>query len=286
MQFFAESLDLSDSAFTLLRDLIHRRLGIYFEPGKKGMLADKLSPLVLERGFASFMDLYYLLKYENDEADWRRVMDALSVQETYFWREFDQVRALAETVVPQWAAAHPDKTLRIWSAACASGEEPLSIAMALQEAGWFERLPIEIWASDASPSALAKAKKGMYRGRSFRSLPEEMREKYFTAVSHPNPGVNNQSWQIDGELHGRINWRLANLTDEAEIADLAAAPVIFCRNVFIYFSSEAVQNTVHHFYDWMPSPGYLFIGASESLFRLTTRFALEEVGGAFVYVKP
>lgn len=286
MQFFAESLDLSDSAFTLLRDLIHRRLGIYFEPGKKSLLADKLSPLVIERGFTSFMDLYYLLKYDNDEADWRQVMDALSVQETYFWREFDQVRALVAALVPQWAAAHPNETLRIWSAACASGEEPLSIAMALNEAGWFERLPIEVWASDASPGALAKAKKGVYRGRSFRSLPAELHEKYFTAVSHPNPGLNHQSWQIDRDLHGRIHWRLANLADEREIANLAAAQVIFCRNVFIYFSPETVQNTVHHFFEQMPSPGYLFIGASESLFRLTTRFALEELSGAFVYVKP
>ncbi len=280
MHFFSETLNLPDSAFKLLRDLIHQRTGIFFEPGKKELLADKLSPLVIERGFASFMDLYYLLKYDNNEADWRQMIDALSVQETYFWREFDQVQALVDEVVPQWASMHPRQTLRIWSAACASGEEPLSIALALNEARWLERLPIEIIASDASQKALTKARQGVYGGRSFRSLPPKLKEKYFTAV----PGSNGRQWRIDEKIHGRIRWQLANLVDEADVAELAA-PVIFCRNVFIYFSPESVQNTVQRFFARMPTPGYLFIGASESLFRLTTDFALREIGGAFVYVK-
>ena len=85
-------------------------------------------------------------------------MDAISVQETFFWREMDQVRALVEVLVPKYFATHTWEPLRIWSAACATGEEPLTIAIALNEAGWFRRAPIEIYASDGSPSAIAKAK--------------------------------------------------------------------------------------------------------------------------------
>ena len=139
---------------------------------------DKLSPLIVQRGFSSFLDYYYLLKYdENSHSEWRNVMNALSVQETYFWREIDQVRALANTILPQWVSTHPGQTFRIWSAGCATGEEPLTIAMALQEAGWFDRVPIEINASDASSSAIEKARKGIYRERAFRNLAPERRSK-------------------------------------------------------------------------------------------------------------
>jgi hypothetical protein len=99
-----------------------------------------MAPLVVERGFRSFLDLYYLLKYDEVSAAeaWRHVLDALSVPETYFWREMDQIRAIVCRVVPELARRGAGG-IRIWSAPCASGEEPLTIAMALNEAGWFDR---------------------------------------------------------------------------------------------------------------------------------------------------
>ncbi|HEX8088167.1 MAG TPA: protein-glutamate O-methyltransferase CheR, partial [Blastocatellia bacterium] len=103
MAFYADTLGLTDSAFTLLRDLIHERVGLFYENGKSDLLKDKLSTLVIERGFNSFLDYYYLLKYDaGAEQEWRRVTDALSVPETYFWREMDQVRALVNVIVPQY----------------------------------------------------------------------------------------------------------------------------------------------------------------------------------------
>jgi len=278
MPFYAETLGLNDSQFILLRDLIHERTGLSFENGKRDLLADKLSPCVVERGFGNFLDYYYLLKYDaNAQAEWQRVMDALSVQETYFWREIDQVRALVDVIVPQHFAAYPLVPLRLWSAACATGEEPLTIAMVLNEAGWFQRAPIEILASDASPSALAKARRGVYRERSFRNLSAELRARYFTPVEG--------GWQVDAALHARIKWSLANLVVREEIAPLAQSRVIFCRNVFIYFSEQAIRQVVRTFYEQMPTPAYLFVGASESLLKLATDFDLQEIGSAFVYVK-
>src|SRR4051794_26516374 len=132
----------------LLRDLVHERTGIYFESDRFDTLLEKLQPRLTASGCRSYLDYYYILKYEENGPDeWRRVMDAFSVQETYFWREMDQVRALVDVVVPQWFANHTTP-LRIWSAACATGEEPYTIAIALQDAGWGDR-PIEIVASDA-----------------------------------------------------------------------------------------------------------------------------------------
>ena len=94
---------------------------MFFDNGRRDLLIDKLSPLVIERGFTSYLDYYYLLKYDTaSRLEWENVMNALSVQETYFWREIDQVRALVQTLVPQWQALNSSSTLRIWCAACAT----------------------------------------------------------------------------------------------------------------------------------------------------------------------
>jgi len=281
MGFDSEILGLPKGTDALLRALIHERTGIFFDNGKADLLTDKLSPLVIERGFTSFLDYYYLLKYdEAAQEEWRNVMNALSVPETYFWREIDQVRALVDTIVPQWFDAHKNETLKIWSAACATGEEPLTIAMALNEAGWFDRAAIEIYASDASSVAIEKARRGVYRERAFRSLSPELRAKYFT-----REGASSSSSRVQAKLRARIRWGVANLMDEREIAPLAAAHIIFCRNVFIYFSESAITQTVRSFARYIRPPGYLFVGTSESLLRLTTDFNLQEIDDAFVYVK-
>jgi chemotaxis protein methyltransferase CheR len=273
-----ELFSLNDSLFTLLRNLIHERTGLFYDENNRALMAGKLSARLLELGLSSFMDYYYLLKYDAAaEAEWSQLIDALTVRETYFWREIDQVRALVDVIVPQHAAGQPGAPLRIWSAACATGEEPLTIAMALQEAGWFARLPIELTASDISPLAIERARCGVYPERSLRNLPAGLRSRYFTQ--------GPQGWQIDPDLHRRVAWSRANLMDEHAVVALANVSVIFCRNVFIYFSDEAIRSTVRRFFLRMRSPGHLFVGVSESLLRATRDFVLEEVGGAFVYVK-
>ncbi len=274
-----DTLGLNSAAVPLLRDLILARTGLSFEDGRMDLLAERLAALVVERGFASFLDYYYLLKYdESGVAEWPRVMDALSVPETYFWREIDQIRALVDTIVPALVCALRGEPLRIWSVPCASGEEPLTIAMMLDMAGWFGRAAIEIHASDASPAQVARARAARYRERSFRALPANVRERYFRA--------DGDAWVPDAGLASRItSWSVVNLMDRERVASLARAPVIFCRNVFIYFSADGVRDVVNRFADLMPAPAYLCVGASESLLRATTRFTLEEIGGAFVYVK-
>src|SRR5215211_7201655 len=132
----SQNLVLPEGTSTLIRSLINERTGMFFDNGKSDLLIDKLSPLVIERGFGSYLDYYYLLKYDPAaRIEWQNVMNVLSVQETYFWREFDQIRSLVQTLLPQWQARSGNSKLRIWSAACATGEEPLTIAMALNEAG-------------------------------------------------------------------------------------------------------------------------------------------------------
>ena len=260
----------------LLSAIVHERTGIFFEPDRTQALLEKLEPLARERDCSSFLDYYYLLKYEeNGTEDWDRVMDALSVQETYFWREMAQIQALVRIVIPQWFA-RTDQPLRIWSAASASGEEPFTIVIALLEGGWGNH-PIEIRASDGSLSALERARRGVYREKSFRSLPPEYRDRYFTPVAG--------GWQIRPDIAGRVSFQRANLLATDEIESLARAAVVFCRNVFIYFSAHAIRQILAALAARMPAQGHLFVGASESLLKLTADFRLTELGDAFAYVK-
>jgi len=274
----SQNLALPEGTTNLIQNLINERTGMFFDNGKSDLLIDKLSPLVIERGFTSYLDYYYLLKYDPAApVEWQNVMNVLSVQETYFWREIDQVRTLVQTLLPQWHARNPGSTLRIWSAACATGEEPLTIAIALNEAGWFERASIEILATDASSKAIERAREGIYRERAFRNLPLHLRDRYF------EPDGSN--WRVKSTIHSRVKWGIANLIEENRIADLASADFIFCRNVFIYFSESAIGRVVRSFSRFIRPPGYLFVGAAESLLRVTTDFTLTEIDSAFVYVK-
>jgi len=276
MLYRVDSLGLSGGVTQVLRDLIHHRLGLFYEPSQFDHVADRLAPLIVARGLGSFMDYYYFLKYSEDDSEWLNVMDALAVHETYFWREIDQLRAVVEWVVPE-LARREKTTLKLWSVPCSTGEEPLTLAMLLAEAGWFERVPIQLMASDASPDVIARAKKGVYGHRSFRSLPPALREKYFA-------GSDNQ-WTIDPDLHRRVSYDVVNLVDEQEVRRHASAPVVVCRNVFIYFSEQSIRRAVGVFEREMPAPGYLCVGASESLLRRTVAFELQDIGGAFMYVK-
>lgn len=279
MTFESDTLGLPASGLLVLRDLIHEHAGLFYDDSRIDMLAERVAPIVIQRGFRSFLDLYYLLKYGGDDSAgvWRGVMDALSVPETYLWREIDQIRAVACRVVPE-LVRRSSGVIRIWSAPCATGEEPLTIAMVLAEAGWFDRAAIEIHGSDASQSAIAKARAGRYRERAFRVLPAALKEKYFQADGsefRPNP-----------QLAGRVSsWSVVNLMAEAEVAPYLQAPIVFCRNAFIYFSPRSVKAVVAKYAEYMPAPGYLCVGASESLLTVTTAFSLEEIEGAFVYVK-
>jgi chemotaxis protein methyltransferase CheR len=277
MQYRVDSLGVSGTVTTILRDLIHERLGLMYEAHQFDQVADRLAPLVIARGLSSFMDYYYLLKYSAAPDEWLAVMDALAVPETYFWREIDQIRAVVTHVVPVLADALHGRPLRIWSIPCASGEEPLTIGMLLEEAGWFSRAPIELAASDASPAAIERASIGRYGQRSFRNLPAAMREKYFTERDGHSV--------VSPDLHRRVSYDVVNLMDAEQMARHASASVVFCRNVFIYFSDRSIRRALSVLEQSMPSPAYLCVAAAESLLRRTTVFELRDVGGAFMYVK-
>lgn len=267
-------LRVPEGASGLLRDLIHERTGIFFENDRMNLLLEKLEPLVRLRECESFLSYYYILK-DNDHGEWNRAWDALSVQETYFYRETAQINALVDKIIPEWFQKS-SLPFRIWSAASATGEEPYTIAMELEEKG-FGKYPIEIVASDASPMALEKARRGIYRAKSFRTISTELQEKYFKPAE--------DGWQLSPEIMKRVSFARVNLLEIGEISPVARVHAIFCRNVFIYFSRHAIRQTVAMMALRMPPGSHLFVGASESLLRLTTDFELQEIGEALAYVR-
>jgi chemotaxis protein methyltransferase CheR len=126
--------------------------------------------------------------------------------------------------------------------------------------------------------AIEKARAGLFRERAFRSLPAALRDKYFSR--------DGDAWTVSPALHRRVtSWSVINVLCEGDVAVQARAPIVFCRNLFIYFSQGVIARVVEQFARATPTPAYLCLGASESLLRMPTRFELEEIGGAFVYVK-
>jgi chemotaxis protein methyltransferase CheR len=270
---------LNETAAQILADLIQERTGLIYENSRTDLMIDRLTPLVIDRGLDSFLDYYYLLKYDTQsEKEWRKVEAALAVNETYFWREHDQIDAAANIIIPKLQQARPGVPVRVWHAGCATGEEPYSLAIALHRANRFLDGEIEISATDLNQEALARARAGIYRARSFRSLPQPIFDAYFTIIP------NNQ-FLLSDDIRGRVHFSHLNLADQKVMALKRNYDIIFCRNVFIYFAPAAIKQVIAHFYEALNSPGYLFVAAAESLLRFTTRFDFTEIGDVFTYIK-
>jgi chemotaxis protein methyltransferase CheR len=265
-------LPLSPQVFSILSALIEERLGLHFGPDHRDLLAEKLAPRASERGLESMLDYYYFLRYDADaETEFLAIADALTVNETYFLREAQQLRVLVEDFIAP--SARPGKRFRVWCAACSTGEEPLSLAAMLDERGLLGR--VEIVASDLSARALEVASRGLYGARSVRSL-EQLPGWLRREGAHHAP---------DERLRQAIDWRRLNLLDEAAIHALGRFDAIACRNVLIYFRDETTQRVVSNLYRVLETEGVLLVGASESLMRLGTTFKCEERRGAFFYRK-
>jgi chemotaxis protein methyltransferase CheR len=271
--FQPDNLGLTAVGLPLLRDLIHERTGLFFDNGRYETLFDRVAPLVIGRGLRSILDFYYLLKYDDGSAadEWRNVMDALAVNETYFWREVDQMQALASRVMPELERHALGRPVRIWSAPCAPARAA-EHRDGLNEGGWFDRVPIEIHASDGSAAVTPRAGRPL-SGAGVSDAAADAR-KYFTRTddldAEPEPAARIASWSV------------VNLMHDQETAVYATSPVIFCRNAFIYFSPESVKHG-RHFADRMRRRYSL--GASESLLNVARRFMLDDLEHAFVYVK-
>ena len=265
-------LPLSPQVFAILNGLVEERAGLHYGPADLELFRDKISGRAEQLGFSSLLDYYYFLRYDaGGPAELDALVEALVVHETYFFREADQLRALAGPLLAaRFASAAP---VRIWCAACATGEEPYTLAMLFAEAGLLGR--VQLIATDVSSRALDRARRGEFGPRALRSLPPGIEGRFLTRTA--------ERVILDPQLAAAIEWRRANLVDAAAVAALGRFDAILARNVLIYFADQTVQRVVDSLSSALAPFGLLLVGASESLLRYGTQLSCEEHGGAFFY---
>ncbi|MEY4575324.1 MAG: hypothetical protein RL701_27, partial [Pseudomonadota bacterium] len=260
---------MSPQVFAILTGLVEERLGLWYPPEDQALFESKVSQRALELGFDSALDYYYCLRYDDpDGAELKQLTNTLVVNETFFFREYDQLHAVMSHFVEPLirAGARP----RVWSAACSTGEEPSTIAMWLDERGWLGAA--DVIASDISDAALSVARAGRYRPRSLRYIPEGVDPARWITRSH-------DTLLLDERIRTAIDWRQINLLDDAGVRTLGELDVVLCRNMLIYVRDDTVRRVVTRLRDRLKPGGVLLVGVSESLMRISTGLVCEEHQG-------
>lgn len=273
---------LSPQVFAILSGLVEEKLGLHHEAPDADTFADKIAPRLAERGFQSALDYYYFLRYDPAAGpELEALADLLVVGETYFFRELAPLRAAMERVV--LPAVTRLGRARIWSAGCATGEEPLTVAMVAAELGVLEH--VAIVATDVSNRALERARRGRYGGRSFRAIDSSAVADELTVVARGLAArwLQGEPPSVAPEIRAAVDFRAVNLVDDGAVAALGEFDLVLCRNVLIYFDDATVREVASRIAGTLAPGGRLLVGASESLLRFGTMLRCEERGGAFLY---
>ena len=270
------SLPSSRPVFTILTALTEGHAGLHYGPDEQELYLERVAGRATEVGFTSLLDYYYYLKYDPaGPAELDRLIDALVVNETFFFRELQPLKMLVKTLVAPMVVA--GRRPKIWSAACSTGEEPLTLAMLLADAGLLDK--VDLVASDVSPRVLERAKNGRFGRRALRDVPE--------------PGLA-QRWlreeagglQVAKELREAISWRRINLCKPAELPLPGSVDLVLCRNVLIYFTDQTAARVIESLTEVLRPRGVLCVGISESLLRFGSSLVCEEIDRVFVYRRP
>jgi len=274
---------MSDDMFRQFRDLIYQQTGIYFLDNKKYLLEGRLAKRVQVLNLVDFDSYYQLVKFGTRRLEeLPHLYNAITINETFFFRNEPQFEAFERTLVPQILASRRNETqrpLRVWSAASSSGEEAYTLAMI-----YFERLKplypwlnIEIVGTDISHGVLEIARQGVYREYSVRNMPKEYLDKYFQ-----RDGVR---YHLDSRVRSVVRFDHLNLFDRPRMRLMSRFDVVFCANVLIYFDTKSKIQVVSDLYDAMNPGGFLFIGYAESLHGISSAFKLINFPKTVAYKK-
>ncbi len=275
-----EIVPLHEGDFRLIRDLIRDYCGIFFDDGSLFLLERRLSRRLRLHHLKDFRDYYRLLLYDRKkEEELTAIIEILTVNETFFFREQNQLKAFSEEILPEIGEVKKEKKrLRIWSAGCSTGEEPYTIAMLILEYGRLQGWDVDILGSDINQRVLTTARRGVYRKNSFRTAEQYFRQKYFAE--------ENGTFVISEDVKRLVSFSCLNLLDPFKVRFMGQMDVIFCRNVLIYFDHAARKKAVDNFYDNLVEGGYLLLGHAESLMNISTSFSLKHLRNDMVYQKP
>lgn len=276
-------IPLPDDVFRLLRDFVHNYCGIYFDDGSKFLLERRLARRLEQHQLKSFEEYYHFLRYDRKrEEELVILIDNLTTNETYFFRESAQLKAFSEEILPELRenGCGRRKALRIWSAGCSTGEEPYTIAILLLESGdWWRDWQIEILGSDINQRVLHTARKGVYKKSAHRATSPDMLARYFVVDEKGD-------YRIVDRVKELVSFSCLNLLDPYKTSLISHMDIIFCRNVIIYFDREAKKKVIGSFYQKLRDGGYLLLGHSESLINISNAFILRTLKNDMVYQKP
>ncbi len=273
---------ISDKDFELLRDFIYNICGMYFHSTKKYFLESRLTRRMEAAGAKTHQDYYMLLKSPRGSEELKYLMDEITTNETYFFRNVPQLNAFENKLLPEIVEIKNKmgfRKLRIWSAASSSGEEAYTMAMILQEkrATLLKDWIIEIVGTDINETVVAQAKEGVYNAYSVRNIPDVYKRKYIKE--------EGGKFILSPEVKRFVTFNKLNLYDDSKMIFMKSFDFIFCANVLIYFDTASKSKVVQHFYNNLQPYGYFFVGQSESLHGVNDKFKTVHFPGGFGYKK-
>lgn len=269
----------ADPDFNLFRDYLERTCGIVLGDNKQYLVSSRLGRLLEQRGIKSLGELVRQVQQQPHSGLRELVVDAMTTNETLWFRDGYPFEVLKSRLIPEFIRNQPGQRLRIWSAACSSGQEPYSLSMAVDE---FERSNLgqlrsgaQIVATEISASMLSAAKAASYDSLAMaRGLSRERQDRYFDETA---PG----EWTVKAPIRSRVEFRQLNLLDSYSI--LGKFDIVFCRNVLIYFSADVKKDILRRIHATLKPGGYLMLGASEALNGLPELYSMVQCNPGIVY---
>ena len=275
-----DTSQITEDEFRRLADFLYRRTGMVFTETKRYYVERRISERIVATSSQSFAGYFAYLRSEiRNEVE--HLINAFTVNETYFYREDHQLACLSSDLLKERISGkRPGDTIRIWSVPCSTGEEPYSIAIWLLE-NWkdVDAYDIEIVGSDIDTRVIEAAVEGTFGKRALMKLSSELIERYFHEL-------DNERWQILDDLRQSVRFSRVNLIETKETRPQGRFDVIFCRNVLIYFDDESRRVAAENLYDNLLPGGFICLGHTESMSRISPLFEVCRYSGAIVYRRP
>lgn len=272
---------ITDGDFQKFAEYFYRKTGIHFDDSKRYFVDKRLIDRIAATEAGSFRAYFVALRFEADGAEMQQLVNTMTVNETYFFRESYQFDCLVNHLLDEVAARkRAGSRIRIWSIPSSTGEEPYSIAIYLLER-WskIEQYDVEILSSDIDTTVLASAQRGIYSPRSVAQLPPAYLRKYFTRHG-------DDEWRISRDLVSAVEFSRVNLSEATDTRRFRDIDIIFCRNLLIYFDDLSRRVAAEAMFDAMSPGGFICLGHSESMSRMSSLFTVRRFPDAMVYQKP
>jgi len=276
----ATATAISQDDFQKFQEYFYRKTGIRFEDSKRYFVDKRLLERIAATASNDFRNYFAMLRFEASGAEMQQLINLMTVNETYFFREEYQFECLVESILPEIVARKQhDGPIRIWTIPSSSGEEAYTIAMCLLER-WsgIDRWDVEILSSDIDTNILVQARAGLYSARSVQHVPENYLAKYFRRTA--------KGFQLDDTLRNAVEFSRVNLQDATEVRPYRNFDVIFCRNLLIYFDDQSRKQAAETFFDALRPGGFMLLGHSESMSRMSALFQVRKFPEAIVYQRP